>query len=106
MDAFRIDMDAVAAESAGLGRISNRLDEMMDMGWASVGQLKEDGSLLKRAKTKVLDISASLGFSLDVVRMVGRRENADRWILYAGMLFVLASMAFAWFYIKPWLRGT
>ncbi|KNC49839.1 uncharacterized protein AMSG_06123 [Thecamonas trahens ATCC 50062] len=101
----RIDMDAVADEAAGLSRASSRLDEMIEMGWASVDQLREDGSMLKRAKTKLLDLSASLGFSLDVIRMVERRDGQDRWILYAGMLLVVVVLLVSVFYIRPWWRG-
>lgn len=65
---------------------------MIAHGEDTLSNLKEQNNALKFVKTKMLNISNSLGLSTTLIRMIERRNQSDKVILYGGMLFTLFVM--------------
>eukprot|EP00300_Choanocystis_sp_HF-7_P004808 c1371_g1_i2.p4 GENE.c1371_g1_i2~~c1371_g1_i2.p4 ORF type:complete len:128 (+),score=17.57 c1371_g1_i2:425-808(+) len=100
-----VDMDYIAKESAGIGRIGRRLDDALAMGSTAMSELREDDALFKRAQRRLLDIGASLGLSQGVLRLIDRRERGDRLIVLGGIVLVLAALFVSIWYLRPYFRG-
>lgn len=56
--------------------------------------LHEQGSTLKGIHKKVLDVASSLGMSSTVMRMIDRRHEGDKYILFGGMILTCLIMFF------------
>ena len=54
--------------------------------------LKEQNSMLKTIKTKMLNVTNSLGLSNSLIRLIERRNANDKYVLYGGMLITLFIM--------------
>ena len=59
---------------------------MIDHGENSLNNLKEQTSMLKTIKGKMLNITNSLGLSNTLIRMIERRNTSDKYVLYGGMV--------------------
>ncbi|KAF2347064.1 hypothetical protein FHG87_022180 [Trinorchestia longiramus] len=69
---------------------SNRyVDEMLSAGSNILEGLKDQGSILKGAHKRVLDLAATLGMSNTIMRLIERRGAQDKYILFGGMFLVL-----------------
>ena len=65
---------------------------MIAHGEGTLSSLKEQNSALKFIKTKMLNVTNSLGLSNTLIRMIERRNQSDKFILYGGMVFTLFIM--------------
>lgn len=74
----------VVLQSAG-----RNVDEMLGAGSSILEGLRDQGSLLKSAHKRVLDLTSTLGMSNTIMRLVERRGQQDKYILIAGMFLVL-----------------
>lgn len=62
---------------------------MIGAGSSILSNLRDQGSVLKGAQKKVLDLANTLGLSNTVLRLIERRAVQDKYILYGGMIVVL-----------------
>ena len=68
---------------------NRNLDEMLGAGGSILDGLRDQGSLLKGAHKRVLDLAATLGMSNTIMRLVERRGQQDKYILVGGMVVLL-----------------
>ncbi len=71
------------------------LDRMIAHGEDTLSNLKEQNSALKTIKTKMLNVSNALGLSTSLIRLIERRNQSDKYVLYGGMVVTLVIMFFA-----------
>jgi len=72
--------------------IISELDRMIAHGEDTLTNLKEQNSSLKFIKTKMLNVTNSLGLSNTLIRMIERRNQSDKFVLYGGMILTLFIM--------------
>ena len=82
-------VDGNLREASALGRIGTTLDEYIESGLASLGDIKDQNSTLKGTQKKLRDVAVGLGFSGDTIRNVERRIKGDRYVFYGGCLVTL-----------------
>jgi len=70
----------------------SELDRMIAHGEQTLTNLKEQNSALKFIKTKMLNVTNSLGLSNTLIRMIERRNRSDKFVLYGGMIITLFIM--------------
>ncbi|BFZ57082.1 Protein transport protein bos1 [Savitreella phatthalungensis] len=81
--------DGNTRETHALSRVSAALDEYIESGLASLGDLRDQTGALKGAQRKVRDIGVSLGLGGETIRWIERRTSQDRWVFYGGCAFTL-----------------
>ncbi|CCG84702.1 protein of unknown function [Taphrina deformans PYCC 5710] len=86
-------------EASALNRMGNTLDEYIESGLASLGDLRDQSTALKGTQKRLRDIAVGLGLSGDTIRLIERRTKGDKWIFYGGCLFTLICFYFIlkWF---------
>ena len=72
----------------------------MGFGGSVLQGLKEQGSTLKGAHKRVMDLANTLGLSNTVIRAIERRSTQDKYILIAGMILVLVCLYFILRYFR------
>ncbi|KAK7078227.1 Golgi SNAP receptor complex member 2 [Halocaridina rubra] len=75
------------------------VDDLLGAGSSILQGLRDQGSTLKGAHKRVLDLANTLGLSNTVMRMIERRSTQDKYILFAGMVIVLLCLYFALKYL-------
>jgi len=66
---------------------SNRgVDDLLNQGHAMLESLRDQRTLMKNIRKKVLDISSFLGMSNTVMRLIDRRSETDKYVLFGGMI--------------------
>ncbi|XP_009760179.1 membrin-11 [Nicotiana tabacum] len=88
------DDEAQAMQSAR--RSSRMMEETLATGVAILSKYSEQRDRLKRAQRKALDVLNTLGLSNSVMRLIEKRNRADRWIKYAGMVLTIVILIFIW----------
>lgn len=68
---------------------------MIAHGEDTLSNLKEQSSALKAIKTKMLNVGNALGLSTSLIRMIERRNQSDKYVLYGGMVITLIIMFMA-----------
>ena len=84
VNALMLTIHFVPVQSA-----NRNLDEMLGAGGSILDGLRDQGSLLKGAHKRVLDLAATLGMSNTIMRLVERRGQQDKYILVGGMVVLL-----------------
>lgn len=85
-------------EASALNRMGGVLDDYIESGLASLGDLRDQGQALKGTQKRLRDIAVGLGLSGNTIRMIERRTRGDKWIFYGGCLFTLV----CFFFILRW----
>jgi len=93
-DETSIDVDYGLQHHGKLQDANRNVDEMLDHGYNVLSGLREQGSSLKGAHKRVLDLVNTLGLSNTVMRMIERRSAQDKYILFGGMIFILIILYF------------
>mmetsp|Transcript_22786 Transcript_22786/g.45820 ORF Transcript_22786/g.45820 Transcript_22786/m.45820 type:complete len:180 (+) Transcript_22786:312-851(+) len=73
-------------------------DRILETGRAALENLRTQGSLLKSAHRKVLDVANTLGLSNSLIKMIERRENVDKIIVFAGMFISLVILFLLYYF--------
>lgn len=76
-------------EASALNRMGGVLDEYIESGLASLGDLRDQSTALKGTQKRLRDIAVGLGLSGDTIRMIERRTKGDKWVFYGGCVFTL-----------------
>lgn len=86
-------------ESAALHRMGGILDEYIESGLASLGDLRDQSTALKGTQRRLRDIAVGLGLSGNTIRLIERRTKGDKWIFYGGCLltFICFYFILKWF---------
>lgn len=65
---------------------------MIEHGENLLENLKNQTSMLKDVKRKILSVTNTLGLSNTLIRMIDRRNVSDRYILFGGMIITCIVM--------------
>ncbi|GEQ68937.1 hypothetical protein JCM33374_g2607 [Metschnikowia sp. JCM 33374] len=87
-------------EKQTLGRSTQQLDMILEMGQNALGDLVEQNETLKRFGAKFEQSLMTLGVSQGTIRRVERRARQDKWIFWALVIifFVLCYFIMKWFH--------
>ncbi|ETV81453.1 hypothetical protein H257_05974 [Aphanomyces astaci] len=94
------DIHYLSQEHDSLHRSSRMINELNDLGAATMSNLNDQRSRLKGVHRKVLDVASHLGLSGSLLRVIERRETADKWIVYGGIFVVLGFMYICVAYLR------
>mmetsp|Transcript_9991 Transcript_9991/g.16083 ORF Transcript_9991/g.16083 Transcript_9991/m.16083 type:complete len:216 (-) Transcript_9991:38-685(-) len=81
-----------------LHRSNEEADRILETGRATLENLRNQGSILKSAHRKVLDVANTLGLSNSLIKMIERRENMDKILVFAGMSVSLLVLFILYYY--------
>eukprot|EP00466_Bigelowiella_natans_P019116 jgi/Bigna1/85643/estExt_fgenesh1_pg.C_50114 len=84
--------------SESLHRSNEEADRILETGRATLENLRNQGSILKSAHRKVLDVANTLGLSNSLIKMIERRENMDKILVFAGMSVSLLVLFILYYY--------
>ena len=68
-----------------LQRSHRHMDDMLSHGQIMLENLRDQRVTLKGIQKKVLDVASVLGMSNTVMRLIERRSEGDKYILFGGM---------------------
>mmetsp|Transcript_11395 Transcript_11395/g.15950 ORF Transcript_11395/g.15950 Transcript_11395/m.15950 type:complete len:215 (+) Transcript_11395:302-946(+) len=74
-------------------------DRILETGRATLDNLRKQGDILKRAHRKVLDVANTLGLSNSLIKMIERRENMDKILVFAGMAVSLLVLFLLYYFL-------
>lgn len=95
-----IPMDSyIEDERTKLRGFHSQIDDLLDQGSMTIGNLRDQRSMLKGAQTKLFDIGNSLGMSNTVMRLIEKRAHGDKFILFGGMIIFCILMFLIWKYL-------
>ncbi|KAI2810548.1 Golgi SNAP receptor complex member 2 [Blomia tropicalis] len=72
-------------EKTKLNGFHRSIDDIIATGGAALNSLRDQGSRLQEARTKIFEIGNTLGLSNSVMRLIEKRATSDRFILFGGM---------------------
>jgi Golgi SNAP receptor complex protein 2 len=75
------------------------LDRMINHAENVLYGIKEQSSMLKDVKRKILNVTNSLGLSNTLIRLIEKRNTSDRYVLYGGMVITCVIMFLVWKYL-------
>jgi len=79
-------IDRALQHQDGLNRSNKYLGDMLTQGSEILSNLREQRGTLKGVQKKILDVANTLGMSNTVIRLIERRSEGDKYILWGGML--------------------
>merc|ERR1712087_202862 len=91
------DMTAIANEASKLRQANQDLDNILGQGGSILGNLVNQNQTLKNAKKKLLDVASAIGVSKSLVSVIDRRQTADKWLVYGGMILTLFILFSLWY---------
>uniref|UniRef100_A0A7R9ZYC0 Golgi SNAP receptor complex member 2 n=1 Tax=Pyrodinium bahamense TaxID=73915 RepID=A0A7R9ZYC0_9DINO len=94
------DMQYLAKEHRSLRDSSTALDDVIDQGQRILGNLVGQNKILKNARRKLLDAANVMGVSASLVSVIDRRQTADKWLVYGGMVFTLFILFSLWYLLR------
>lgn len=65
---------------------------MIDHGENVLKHVQTQNNFLKDIKTKILNVTNSLGLSNSLIGMIERRNTSDKYVLFGGMLITCIVM--------------
>jgi Golgi SNAP receptor complex protein 2 len=81
-----------------LSRAGHQIDEFIEHGRMVLGDLGEQGDILKSAQKSIYSVANTLGVSNETIRLVERRALQDKWVFYGGIFVMLV----CFYYILKW----
>ena len=92
------DMELELAENGSLTRSSRMINDYLTIGRDTLDDLISQRERLKGIQRKAFDMMNYLGLSNSIMKNVESRDFVDKWIVYIGMIFLLAVLIFIYFY--------
>lgn len=92
--------DLELAESSSLMNSQTMLNDYLNTGRETLGELLSQRERLKSVQTKVLDILSLLGISNSIMRAVEKRDLVDKYIVFGGMAATLVILFLVIFYLR------
>ena len=89
----------MSQEQERLFRSHKEIDDMLAQGTDVLGSLRGQRDMLKTTRTRILDITNTLGMSNTVMRFIEKRASKDKVILFGGMIAFTLFMILVWIYI-------
>jgi golgi SNAP receptor complex member 2 len=92
--------DLEMAESSSLIKSQTMLNDYLNTGRETLGELLSQRERLKSVQTKVLDILSLLGISNSIMRAVEKRDTFDKYLVFGGMAITLIILFLVIFYLR------
>lgn len=74
------------------------IDDMLNQGYAVLGNLRDQREALKRTKTRMLGFLNTMGLSNSVMNFIERRAYQDKFVLFGGMIVTVSIMFLVYMY--------
>ena len=87
-------------ENDSLSRSTTMADYYLEMGRSTLGSLNDQGTILKKAQRRILDMANSLGLTGNVIQKAMDRAWWDRCLVYTGIIVISMGLVFVWYYKK------
>lgn len=87
-------MGNLVGEGEALGSSQGMVAGMLQQGSATLSDLVSQRDRMKGVRRMMLDMATTLGVSNTTLRVVERRENQDRMLVFAGCTIVTALIWF------------
>lgn len=84
-DSATVQIDFGLQHHTAMGGAHRGVDEMLATGQQVLGGLRSQRDTLKGAQRRLMDIGSTLGLSNHTMRLIERRIEEDRWLLFGGM---------------------
>eukprot|EP00054_Salpingoeca_dolichothecata_P010548 m.58828 g.58828 ORF g.58828 m.58828 type:complete len:182 (+) comp19048_c0_seq7:101-646(+) len=81
-----------------LSSTNQRLGSIIDNATASLMDLQDQGRVLKRVRTSLLNVANTLGLSHSVMRYIENRGLQDKYIFFVGAFLTLLIMFLMYYY--------
>lgn len=85
-------IDRALEHNSALQRSNRYVDDLLDHGQSIFENLRDQRSFMKNIRKKTLDISSMLGMSSTVMRLIDRRQEGDKYLLFGGMIVTCVIM--------------
>lgn len=82
-------MDTLARERTSITSSAHLVEDFTGLAGNILEALRGQRGVLKGAHRKVLDVSATLGLSSSLMRVISRRTIADKILVYGGVSVIL-----------------
>lgn len=84
-DDTAINMDFSLQHHSAMNNAHQGVDEMLHTGSTVLGNLRSQRDTLKGAHKRILDIGNTLGLSNHTMRLIERRIQEDKYVVFGGM---------------------
>uniref|UniRef100_T1K8N5 t-SNARE coiled-coil homology domain-containing protein n=1 Tax=Tetranychus urticae TaxID=32264 RepID=T1K8N5_TETUR len=91
-------IDFESQEHAKLIDFHSQVDEMLAVGTATMGKLRDQRDTFSRIKSSLSEIANQLGMSNTVMRLIEKRSAMDNLILYGLMIIFIIFMIIVYIY--------
>jgi Golgi SNAP receptor complex protein 2 len=84
-----IDLDHSLQHNSQMQNAHRGVDDMLSTGNNIMSSLKFQRDILKGAKSRMLNVGSTLGLSDHTIRLIERRLDEDKYIMFGGMFVTL-----------------
>jgi Golgi SNAP receptor complex protein 2 len=92
-------IDAALTQHQRVSSAHKGVDQLIDTGANVLASLRDQRGTLKGVQRRMLDVMNTLGLSNTVMRLIDKRSNQDRFILFGGMIVTCIIMFLVWKYL-------
>lgn len=85
-------IDKALEHNSALHRSNRTVDDLLSHGQTILENLRDQRGSLKGIRKKMLDVASMLGMSNTVMRLIERRSEVDKYILFGGMALTCVIM--------------
>ena len=68
------------------------MDDLLSHGQTILDSLRDQRGMMKGIRKKMLDVASMLGMSNTVMRLIERRSDGDKYVLFGGMIVTCVIM--------------
>jgi len=91
-DDTQILIDAALNHQSAMGRSRQGVEELLMQGHETLKTLRDQRGLMKNIRKRMLDMTSTLGMSNTVMRLIERRSEGDKYVLFGGMIVTCVIM--------------
>ena len=85
-------IDKALEHNEATRRANRGLDDLLSQGHTIMESIRDQRSMLKGIRRKMLDVASTLGMSNTVMRLIERRSEGDKYLLFGGMIVTCVIM--------------
>jgi len=85
-------IDRAIEHNDRLTRSNRAVDDLLGQGSVMLESLRNQRETIKGFRRKMIDVANVLGMSGTVMRLIERRQEGDKWVLYGGMIITCIIM--------------
>ena len=85
-------IDRALEHNAALQRSNRGVDDLLSHGQTILDSLRDQRGMMKGIRKKMLDVASMLGMSNTVMRLIERRSDGDKYVLFGGMIVTCVIM--------------